>query len=91
MGKGWLGALLIKNRLHKVQKKNKARNAREPCGVESGPAQGPRWGPGAKPLVGVQGAKPPEAPVHFNRNTAFPTHADTAFPTRIYKRQIVKF
>ena len=24
--------------------------------------KGPRWGPGAKPLVGVQGAKPSEAP-----------------------------
>ena len=35
-------------------------------------------GPGAKPLVGVQGAKPPEAPVHFN--------ADTAFPTQTYIR-----
>ena len=41
-----------------------------------------RWGPGAKPLVGVQGAKPPEAPVHFN--------ADTVFPTQTYICQIVK-
>ena len=29
-----------------------------------------RWGPGAKPLVGVQVAKPLEAPVFFNAETA---------------------
>ena len=73
MGKGWLGAPLIKKRLRKVQK-IEGRNAREPCGVGSrGPLKGPS---------GVQGAKRPEAPVHFN--------ADKAFPTQTYMRQIVK-
>ena len=50
---GWV----IKKRLREVQK-IEACNAREPCGVGSrGPLKGPD---------GVQGAKPPEAPVHFN-------------------------
>ena len=65
MGKGWLGAPLIKKRLCKVQKNRSAQRARA-----------------LRALVGVQGAKPLGAPVHFN--------ADTAFPTQTHTRQIVK-
>ena len=61
------------------------RNACEPFGVGSrGPLKGPGGVEGQSPLVGVQGAKPPEAPVHFNADTAFPTQ------TYIGLRQIVK-
>ena len=69
MGKGWPGAPLIKKCLRKVQKSKRAMRASLAA-----------WGPGAKPLVVVQGAKPPETPVHFN--------VDTAFPTQTYIRQI---
>ena len=59
VGKGWLSAPLNKH-LRTVQK-NEAHNVHEPlrCGVQ-GPAY-TRWGPAVKLLVGVQGAKPPEA------------------------------
>ena len=49
MGKGWLGALLIKNRLHKVQKKKKK--------TQSAPTRASlaAWGPG--PLKGPVGSR----------------------------------
>ena len=42
-----------------------------------------RWGPGAKPLVGVQGVKLLEAVVFFN--------AETAFSIQTYIHKIGKF
>ena len=81
MGKGWLGAPLIKKRLRKVQK-IEARNVREPCCVGS---RGLFKGPGGLPLVRVQGAKPPETPLHFNadRPTAFPTQTYICHSDRV--------
>ena len=82
MGKVWLGAPLIKKCLPKVQK-IEARNAREPCGVGSrGPLKGPGGVQGQSTWWGSRGRSPPDALVHFN--------ADTAFPTQTYIRQIVK-
>ena len=49
MGKGWLGATLIKSACAKC-KKSEARNVREPCSVGS---RGTLKGPG-----GVQGQSP---------------------------------
>ena len=46
-----------------------------------GPLSGPRWGPEAKPLVGVQEAKPPETLVFFN--------AETVFSTQTYVHKVV--
>jgi hypothetical protein len=34
---------------------------RNKTGGGMGASIGPQWGPGAEPLVGVEGAKPPEA------------------------------
>ena len=65
-------------------KKIEARNACEPCGAGfRGPLiRAPVGSRGKAPGGGPKGRSPPEAPVHFN--------ADTAFPTQTYKRQIVK-
>ena len=63
VGKGWLGASLIKRRLSKVQK-TEARKAREPYGVGSR-----ENAPGQR----VQEAEPPEALMFFNAETAFLT------------------
>ena len=62
MGKGWLGAPLIKKDLRKVQKKKKKRAIRASLTV---------FGPGTRLRVpvGVQGAKSLEALVFFNAET----------------------
>ena len=58
VGKGWLGAPLIKKRLRKVQK-IEACNTREPCGVGSwGPLKGPGGVQGQSPWWGSRGRSP---------------------------------
>ena len=53
MGKGWLGAPLIKKCLRKVQE-IEVRNTPEPCGVGSRDSvKCPGWGQGAKPLLSI--------------------------------------
>ena len=76
MCKGCLGAPLIKKDLRKVQK-IEAGKARKPCSVGSrGPLKGHSGG---------SGAKPPEALLFFNAETAFQTQ------TYIGLRKILPF